>query len=454
MKTLETHHNLTLSQLAHFVDNMPDELLVIDKDLRIVYVNNACKRHYGRTQKELIGTTIWYGCEGASYDLTKTLVPSVFRFKRPMEHAQRTYTGASVYTTAVPLFDDLDKEVEYVVMNVRDERQKTGTAPIITPSPILTPAVEGSLVYRSKAMHNVVQLAHQVSAIDSPCLISGDTGTGKSLLAKYIHNNSPRAAKNFVSINCASIPHGLFESELFGHKKGAFTHAICNKKGLLAEAEGGTIFLDEISELPLEMQAKLLNTLQEREYRPVGDTRSYPFDVKILAATNRNIDHMIKNKVFRADLYYRINVFEITIPPLRERIEDIIPLCMHFKDKFEAQYGHIKTITAEALSIICQYEWPGNIREVSHLMERLAVTNVNNEIRPVDLPAFLYKRKQNEKVPPETEAGLDASLLALEKEIVNRAYKTHQTVRSVAKHLGVSTTRAFRLLKKHTSQAH
>ena len=435
---------LSLDTLAAIVDNMRDELLVVDREYRIVYVNNVCRRHYGKTKEELIGTRIWFGVK--ANDPTKTLAPAVFSHKRPMEHRQHTYTGARVFTSAVPFFD-AQGEVIYVIMNVRDEWPMTQDGPVFACGQT-APRDDGNIVFCSRAMEKVLKLADQVAQVPSACLLLGETGTGKSRLARYLHDKGPRADSPFVTINCAGIPQDLMESELYGHKKGAFAGAISDKKGLFEVAKGGTLFLDEISELPFAMQGKLLHTLQEKEFRRVGDTRTLKTDVKVVAATNRDMAQLIRNKGFRSDLYYRLNVFEITIPPLRRRPDDIIPLFLHFQNLYCKEYGIEKSVDHGAMEILSNYEWPGNIRELSHTVERLMVTCTEPVINPGNLPSFLHQAGPTQD-RPIGDQGLDAAVESVERDMVLAAQRARGTVREVAAALKISPTRAFRLMKKY-----
>jgi formate hydrogenlyase transcriptional activator len=230
------------------------------------------------------------------------------------------------------------------------------------------------IVGNSSALREVLQLVEKVAACDSTVLLSGETGTGKALIARSIHNLSRRKDRAFVKFNCAAIPSGLLESELFGHERGAFTGALNKKIGRLEIADQGSLFLDEIGDIPLELQPKLLRLLQEREFERLGSTRTRKVDVRVVAATNRALEEMIVNKQFRLDLYYRLNVFPISIPPLRERAEDIPLLVRHFVQQFgERMNKIIDAISSETMEALTRYAWPGNIRELENVIERSVV---------------------------------------------------------------------------------
>jgi formate hydrogenlyase transcriptional activator len=230
------------------------------------------------------------------------------------------------------------------------------------------------IVGRSSALQRVLQLVETVAAGNSTVLLLGETGTGKELIAKATHNRSHRKNRAFVKLNCAAIPSGLLESEFFGHERGAFTGAIAQKIGRLELADQGSLFLDEIGDIPLELQPKLLRVLQEQEFERLGSTRTKKVDVRIVAATHQNLEEMILQKQFRSDLYYRLNVFPIRIPPLRERTEDIPLLVRHFVDQAASRMNKIiESIPAETMAALTRYAWPGNVRELENVIERAVI---------------------------------------------------------------------------------
>ena len=238
------------------------------------------------------------------------------------------------------------------------------------------------IVGQSAALRQVLQLVEMVATTDSTVLLVGETGTGKELIARAIHHRSRRGERALVKLNCAAIPSGLLESELFGHERGAFTGAIAQKVGWLELADQGTLFLDEIGDIPLELQPKLLRALQEREFERLGSTRTKRVDARLVAATNRNLERMVAEKQFRSDLYYRLNVFPIEVPPLRERAEDIPALVRHFVQHFARRMNRvIETIPSETMQALTRYSWPGNIRELQNLIERAVILSTGAVLR-------------------------------------------------------------------------
>jgi DNA-binding NtrC family response regulator len=271
---------------------------------------------------------------------------------------------------------------------------------------------------KSKAIQSVFDLIRRVAESPTNVLITGESGTGKELVAKAIHYNSDRRDAPFVPVNCAAIPEPLLESELFGHMRGAFTDAKMDKRGLFEEAQKGTLFLDEISELPVMLQAKILRAIQEKEIRRVGANKPIAVDVRIIAATNLNLSEEVKAKRFRDDLYYRLNVIELKLPPLRDRREDIPLLVDAFLKKCGASRGKdVKAVSESALAMLMDYEWPGNVRELENIIERAVTLNRGGKIIPEDLPAAIQGSRGDRRVLDEA-AERTLPLEAVEKEYI------------------------------------
>jgi Nif-specific regulatory protein len=279
-----------------------------------------------------------------------------------------------------------------------------------------------NIVGNSGKMRDVFSLITMVAKTNSTVLIRGESGIGKELVAEAIHYNSPREAKNMVKVNCSALPDSLIESELFGHEKGAFTGADQRRIGRFELANNGTIFLDEIGDLPLQTQVKLLRILQEREFERLGGSETIKVDVRIVAATNRNLEKLIEEGKFREDLYYRINVFPIFIPPLRERREDIPVLADHFIEKFNRRNKtSIKRITTSAINMLMVYTWPGNVRELENCIERACILSEDNVLHSYHLPPTLQTAESSDT---QAKGGLTESVEKLEKQLIHEALTT------------------------------
>jgi DNA-binding NtrC family response regulator len=301
-------------------------------------------------------------------------------------------------------------------------------------------------VANSESMIKIIETLEKVIPTKSNIMLLGESGTGKGLIAEMIHCNSPRRDKPFISINCSAIPEGLLESELFGYKKGAFTGAVSDKLGLIPLAHEGTLFLDEIGNMPTSLQAKLLKVLEAGEVYPLGDTRSKIVDVRIISATNADVESKIKDGKFREDLYWRLNVIEIKIPPLRERKDDIEMLAKHFMSKFSEEHGkNIKGIANDAISLLLEYSWPGNVRELSNVIERAVVLAETDRITAVNLPDKL------KKIEHDTHSStLKTYISDYEKSLLIRLYESHnRNKEETAKALGIDLATLYRKFKKY-----
>lgn len=304
------------------------------------------------------------------------------------------------------------------------------------------------LIGKSPPMQKIYDLIERISNTFSNVLITGESGTGKELVAKAIHYSGIRKENAFVAINCAAIPEALLESELFGYKKGAFTDARSDKRGLLFEAHEGTLFLDEVTEMPLTLQAKLLRVIEDREVRPLGDTTSYPLDVRIIATSNRDVESFIKQGQFREDLYYRLKVIDIEMPPLRERKEDIPLLIQHFIHRFNTELKkNISGVSAEALRLLLNYSWPGNVRELENVIQRAITLSRNELILPEDLPSSLVPKTDDRIYEKAIEDQL--TLDQLEKEYIRRVLiETGGNKSKAAAILGLDRKTLYRKLQE------
>ena len=299
----------------------------------------------------------------------------------------------------------------------------------------------GNIIGQSPKMVVLYDLLEKVSPTKTNILVTGESGTGKELVAKAIHYNSPRKEKPFVTLNCGAIPESLIESELFGHMKGAFTDAIATKKGLFEVADEGTIFLDEVSELPLLMQVKLLRVLQDKEFKRVGGTEDIRVDVRIIAATNKELEEAVKEKRFRDDLFYRLNVIQIKLPPLRDRREDIQTLANHFLKKYSQELNkNILNISPEALQILLNYEYPGNVRELQNIIERAVALESSPDLTAHNLSSYLSEQPLLRKGPIDIEIpneGIDLEKMVedLERTLLLKALDRTKGIKKKAAEL-------------------
>lgn len=369
----------------------------------------------------------------------------------------------SIYITATPFFNE-EGEVDIVVCTERDiteikelegllaESKKQSEAQKIELEYLRKKARDASdMVAASPQMQRILQTVQRIAQVDTTVMITGESGVGKEVIATCVYEHSRRAGKPFVKINCASIPESLLESELFGYEKGAFTGADAKgKAGIFEQTNGGTLFLDEISELSTELQAKLLRVLQEREIRRIGGTKSIKIDVRIIAATNINLRQAMEEGSFRKDLYYRLNVVPIEIPPLRERKADIRPLAEHFVNHFNKQHGTMKSIDDFAMGVLEEAEWKGNVRELQNVIERLMVSFEGMRITETQARTLLYP--ENPAMVSDA-GGKRPSLKKLmddyEKEILAAYLEECSTAAEAARRLGVDKSTMSRKMKKH-----
>jgi two-component system response regulator AtoC len=308
-----------------------------------------------------------------------------------------------------------------------------------------------TLIGNSPAFRAVIKSITEVCESRANVLLTGESGTGKEMVAQAIHYNSPRRDAPFVAINCAAIPEGLLESELFGHVKGAFTGAVANRAGRFTQADRGTLFLDEIGDMPLAIQAKILRVLQERAFEPVGSPQTRTVDVRIIAATNKNLAEAIKDGKFREDLYYRLNVFPIALPALCERLEDIPLLADHFAREVAGSMGRRFTgFTPAAVQAMQAYGWPGNIRELQNCVERAIIVAHNEQIDVPDLPRYLFERPTGESRPAGLPSNLDEELERIERGHLLEALRQAEGVQvKAAEILGISERSFWHRVKKY-----
>ncbi|MEK7789377.1 MAG: sigma-54 dependent transcriptional regulator [Planctomycetota bacterium] len=388
------------------------------------------------------GMTVLEKAKEISPDTTVIMMTAFASVESAVEAMKR---GAADYIVKPFLNEEIKLTIRKAI-----EQKKLITENIALKQQISQHIACKDFVANSESMLRIVETLEKVVPTKSNLLLLGESGTGKGLIAELIHCNSPRRDKPFISINCSAIPEGLLESELFGYKKGAFTGAVSDKLGLIPLAHQGTLFLDEIGDMPVNLQAKLLKVLETGEVYPLGDTKHKSVDIRIISATNTDIENRLKEGKFRDDLYWRLNVIEIKIPPLRERRDDIEVLAKHFITKFSEEHNKdVKGIDQSVLPLLFEYSWPGNVRELGNVIERAVVLTEGNHITADDLPDKI-KSIISGKEPMETSSNLRAYLSGYEKGLLLKIYNAHnKSKEETAKALGIDLATLYRKFKKY-----
>ncbi len=371
------------------LDNVTDAIIVIDKDLKVIFQNEAVQRMYGPK----MGERCFQAYRGRQEPCENCIILDVIKDGKPrraLRDLQRPDGNIMWIEIFSGPFRDEEGKIIGAVEVVRNvtEQIRLSEECITLRREMERQAQFSNIITQSKKMKAIFRLIERVASTFSSVLITGESGTGKELIARAIVFNSGRKDKPFVTVNCGAIPETLLESELFGHVRGSFTGAVKDHQGLLETADSGTLFLDEVGEIPLPIQVKLLRFLQEGESRRVGDTKVRKFDVRIISATNRNLEEAVRDGIFREDLFFRLNVIPIFLPPLRERREDIPLLATHLLQRLcDAHLRNVTGISSEGLKMLMDYPWPGNVRELENVIEyALHLTNEGEPIRPEQLP--------------------------------------------------------------------
>ncbi len=460
--------NLKLESLhkeyENIINSVYDEIFVTNANGTVIFVNKAAERLYNKKIKDIIGRNV-RDLENEGF-FTPSVTSLVIRTKKSQSLIQTTKTGKKILVTAIPIFDK-EGRVEKIVSNSRqidelvllcnelEEKERLIQQYKKEIKQLKVANMNEPLYYISNEMEEVNSILSKVAQSDISVLLLGESGVGKTMIAKFLHNISNQCQASFQVINCATIPETLLEAELFGYVEGAFTGAIKQgKAGLLEMANGGTIFLDEIGEIPFHVQAKLLQVLQERKFRRVGGIKEFKINFRLVTATNQDLMKKVKNKEFREDLYYRINGISITIPPLRERKEDISILASTFLEEANEKYKKNKKLAKEVLDVFHNYFWPGNVRELKNLIERLCLISENYLITINDLPDYILacEEKRNNKWIGNVinkNLSLKETLEMVEGEIFKKAFLEHKTSYRIAEVLGVSQPTAHRKMKKY-----
>lgn len=460
-------NSLSKSISNHFeniLDVFNDGIYITDSTGKTLKVNKAYERHTCLKEAEISGKLVQNLIKEGVFDIA--LNPEIVKTGKPQTCVQLNSKGRKIVLEGHPVFDENNK-VALVVTFARDITILTQLQEQIAAQQDLIEKYHQKLSYYGKnktsliiaespKMLDLLETIKKVSKTDATVLLLGETGVGKDVIAKIIHKNSPRINEPFFKLDCTSIPENLIESELFGYAPGAFSGANAKgKPGFFELADKGSLFLDEIGELPLSMQAKLLRVLQDQEIMSVGATKIKKVDVRIIAATNRDLLQEVKNGKFRSDLYYRLHVAVFNIPPLRERKEDIHPLATYFLEKYTTKYKKTMTFDNETQSVFQSYDWPGNVREMENLIQSLVVTRDKNLIEVCDLPSNMFDH-DNDCINGTSfiasaisgKRKLSEIIAEIEKIIIQKAINEYGSITIAAKALQIDRSTIFRKLRK------
>ena len=448
--------------LDAIIESSYDGIWVTDGDANVLRINRAyetitglpCPSFYGRNMRDLVTERFF----------SQSVTLLVIEKREQQTIYQETKTGKTLLVTGSPIFDEAGNIIR-VVTNVRDITELKSLITKLDESERLAGIYQSELhdlkkkyndfdriVGVSLKMKNLMDTAGRIANVNSSVLITGETGTGKELIAEYIHNHGTRAGKPLIKVNCGAIPEALIESELFGYETGAFTGARKGgKPGYFEIANGGSIFLDEIADMPFNLQAKLLRVLESEEITRVGGHKPHPLDVRVIAATNRDMLDMARRQEFREDLYYRLNVVPLNIPPLRERKEDIPYLIAHFVSLFNKNHSLSRRISPEVIDICMGYDWPGNIRELKNLVERIMVMASRDEITGEDMSLILGNGTagNSAQVLVTSLMPLSDAVMSVEKQLLEKAYASYRTTREMARELKIDASTIVRKAAKY-----
>lgn len=458
---------LRMRDVAKIYDKLDIGIIIADREGIVIWGNKSYSKLAGFDIRIYFGKNIRDISlkENVKLPQSETMIDIVHRTYKELTEVVRYDTSDYVITRATPIFDDCG-EISFILYSISNYSEMMRLQNSLTQSMAKATALEAHLqdiqldsiinnkiVVVDERMRKIYRQAMYVANTPISIMITGESGVGKDALAKFIHQNSIRKKNNFIHVNMGAIPKSLFESELFGYEPGSFTGALkTGKTGLIQLADKGTIYLDEIGDLPLEIQSKLLHVVQEKEVRSIGSVDAIPIDIRIISATNCNLEKMIKEGSFRLDLYYRLNVIEIEVPPLRERLDDITALALHFLDQFNKQYEFQKIFDPLVLQQFQKYPWPGNVRELQHVIERLVSLSQNDIITLEQLPDEFHEHKMHSFINDSEkiyDQNLNKTLDALEKHLIIHALKVNPTAECAAKKLGINASTLSRKRKKY-----
>jgi len=464
-ESLINHSQVLGDYIGSILDIFNDGIYISNNEGKTIWVNKAYEQLTGLDPEEILGKYVKDLMKEGKFD--SILNPDIVKASEPKSIVQVTKVGRQVVLNGYPVFGPNGK-VALVITFVRDVTLLSQLKEQIASQQEFINKFHqefqycnksmpnSSIIVKSQVIKNLMGVLHKIAQTDATVLLLGETGVGKDIFAKKIHKESTRSKKPFFKVDCTAIPESLIESELFGYEAGAFSGANTKgKPGFFEMADGGTLFLDEIGELPLPMQAKLLRVLQDQEIIRIGSTKVKKVDVRFIAATNRNLEDGVKEGTFRSDLYYRLKVAVLNIPPLRERKDDIIPLAKHFFEIFNYKYKKNITFSKEVEDVFLNYKWHGNVREMENFIQSLLITREKNIIDLSDLPNNMLSEENNNIVfLPTTlsieDKPLDEIMDNIELEILKKAMDTHGSISEIANKFKVNRSTIFRKLKKYS----
>lgn len=452
--------------LIGMIENSYDAVAIVDNESRLLLINPAFERVMGLKKSEVLGRKISdLVAEGVS-DTGASL--KVIETGKPQTVIINTKSGKQVLSTGIPVFDH-NGNIARIFCNLRDvtelnilkesyeQSKKLISKYLLELHEVKRIETMKYFIARSKQMKQVVEAAYRLARFDTTVLILGESGVGKDLIARIVHEASPRMETGtFVKINCGAIPEDLLESELFGYKSGAFTGASKEgKPGYFEVADKGTLFLDEIGDLPMKLQVKLLSVIQDQEITRIGDVNKKKVDVRIIAATNQDLEKMVRNGKFREDLYYRLNVVPIYIPPLRERKEEIPFLLAHYVDKYNKKYKTQHRLSQEVAEIFSSYRWPGNVRELANLVEHLVVVTDEPVLRLEHIPSkYVSKTEEKDEEIPEEMKSLREEVERFETQLIKKVLARTHNYEEAANILRISLSTLTRRIRKVNNDRH
>lgn len=447
----------------YILDALPDGVFITDVSGITLRVNRMYEQLTGLKREEMEGKQVRSLVERKVFD--KVLNPEIVRTGKPATHVQHLQSGKKLVLSGFPVFDD-SGALLLVVTFVRDitmitrlndqmEEQRQLIEQYHEQMAYIAQEQSKALapIYESEVMHDVVNMLKTLAPTDASILLLGETGVGKDVFARLTHGHSIRKDKIFLKVDCGGISENLTESEMFGYAPGAFTGASTKgKAGYFELADGGTVFLDEIGELPLSMQTRLLRVLQDGEILRVGGSRPCKVDVRIIAATNKNLAACVESGTFRRDLYYRLNVATVTIPALRERPEDVRPLVEHFLRCYSSKYGKSMAVMEVAMGILSRYQWPGNVRELQNMIHGLVITHKGALISPRDLPVHVLEDQAYDRcLTDDILTGgrpFKCIMADIERDFLQQALEVHGSVQKVATLFKLDRSTIFRKLQR------